>query len=606
MDETNNKDIIQKAVSTFREETGFGRSINDAFVPWWISYRFSIDPTIAMRNSSDGSGDFGVDGYYFEIHESFATIYFIQGKYTSDINLMKSGITDFSKQRFILKLQSLLRNDELDNPNTNDIIKRLFSEYTKIKGKTISISFIVLTLSDEDPEYINKRFSNSQKDTIKEIQQSIGINIQIGGISVLTTKNILADKVKNHKDRYDTISFDGSSPIVMDESKFFSGLGKLCDLVDLYKEYGNHLFERNVRFYLFGKKNEDHGPAGKMKQTLASICIEKTSAPTRFAFLHNGVTIFAETVTINSITKQIVLKSPCILNGCQTIKASYFFLQSKRESQRFSEDIWNSIPITIRVVVSTDNRLWRDVAESNNRQNALRPSALKANDENQIKLEHLFKKYKIFYERQEGAFKNISTTSPVLISSEYHASSKEPIRFEKLGRALVVASELPIYLFNSIHAVFETDEFYEKLYNQQTITDDNIPYFVLLNNIQKVIHLSLKEIVNESGENGKYGSMNISRFQATIFRLLIKTIDAREERGKLIEDFGYSIISSNISKESIELRLTIKTILRSKEYPIMQIVAEVYKKNNEWQEPFDATMNQKAQKKLGVENIKCF
>jgi len=298
------------------------------------------------------------------------------------------------------------------------------------------------------------------------------------------------------------------------------------------------------------------------------------------------------------------INNPCVLNGCQTIKSAYFFYQQKKETKNFDDNIWNLIPITLRIVISKDNKLWKDVAEANNRQNALKPSALKANDEEQIKLEHIMKKIKIFYERQEGAFKNIATTSPVLIATDYQGSPKEPITFEKLSRAMLMASDLPLYLYNSMNKLFENDEWYSKLFNSSIINENNAPYFVLISNIQKVIHLSLSEIVKESGENGKYSNFPISKFQPIIFRLILKVINVKNLKDSFLEDFGYSVINSNNSNDSLELRNKLKTIVRSKEYPILQTISEFYKKDNEWQEPYDTNTSTKVQKKLGVENIK--
>jgi len=48
-----------------------------------------------MSNSSDGSEDYGVDGYWIEKNDEFTTLYFIQAKYTDNLDQIKAGITDF-------------------------------------------------------------------------------------------------------------------------------------------------------------------------------------------------------------------------------------------------------------------------------------------------------------------------------------------------------------------------------------------------------------------------------------------------------------------------------------------------------------------------------
>ncbi len=79
-----------------------------------------------------------------------------------------------------------------------------------------------------------------------------------------------------------------------DGTNMHTPIGRLADLVELYRTRRDHLFSKNVRYYLHSKRNTEKGPAGKMRETLKHICIDKTLPPEQFALFHNGVTIYAQ------------------------------------------------------------------------------------------------------------------------------------------------------------------------------------------------------------------------------------------------------------------------------------------------------------------------
>ena len=130
---------------------------------------------------------------------------------------------------------------------------------------------------------------------------------------------------------------------------------------------------------------------------------------------------------------ELVLSRPFVLNACQTIKAGNFFYQDYKKRTSSELPNWNQIPISIRIVRTDDDALWREVAEANNRQNAMKASALRGNDSLQIEIENRFKDVKIFYERQEKAFENISRSDYDMIEEEFSQSIKEPITIESLA-----------------------------------------------------------------------------------------------------------------------------------------------------------------------------
>lgn len=225
-----------------------------------------------------------------------------------------------------------------------------------------------------------------------------------------------------------------------DQSRVLYGVCNLSDLVELYRGRGDELFSKNVRYYLRSKKNTVKGPAGKMRETLKQICLssENPLEPEIFAFYHNGATLFAS--EIEPIEGGIKVRNPYVLNGCQTIKNAYLFRYDPNYKGKINVSAWNRIVIPLRILGTKDKDLVRQVTINNNRQNSISPSALRANDEPQLKLEERFRKVKIFYQRQKGAYENIKGRNPEIIENEFTNSLDGYVDIEDLARSIAAAS----------------------------------------------------------------------------------------------------------------------------------------------------------------------
>src|SRR5262249_45274589 len=174
------------------------------------------------------------------------------------------------------------------------------------------------------------------------------------------------------------------------EVKMYYGIGKLSELVEMYRSRRDLLFSKNVRYFLSKKSNLEKGPSGRMRETLKSICIDQTLEPELFSFFHNGVTIYAEHVELKE--SALDLRSPYVLNGCQTVKTAFLFASDPRLKNRIHQERWNSITVPVRITMTRDEALIRTITINNNRQNTISPSALRANDPVQLQLQERFRR----------------------------------------------------------------------------------------------------------------------------------------------------------------------------------------------------------------------
>lgn len=215
-------------------------------------------------------------------------------------------------------------------------------------------------MSDLSAEVRENKINTNRIELFKSFEShfdnpNIAFTLAIKGIDNLIENDTI--EVRRPSKPFE-IHFNGSDEIDMDSSSFLSGFGKLSDLVELYSQKGNQLFDKNVRLFLYGKRNETKGPAGKIKETLDLINKGKFQ-PEKFAFLHNGVTIYSTKVTHKKSENVIELTNPSILNGCQTVKSSFFFYQDAAAKNKLNGELWIKIPISIRIVSTTDKNCSR-------------------------------------------------------------------------------------------------------------------------------------------------------------------------------------------------------------------------------------------------------
>ncbi len=608
---------IKSKVREFQLRNTFGRSTEDNFTPWWLQQKFKLSAEDAAMYCSDGNYDKGLDGFFIQSSSDKTTLSLIQAKFTEDINQIRKGINDIT--RFLPDLSKLFKKLESDSFKENIIIKRIRPIIEKIEiseNKPLVIDAYVICLSNLSSEFIeNKATSNKtelRKTFEREIENpNIALDLKIIGLEGLI-ENHTVDFLR--PSRPFEIYFNGSDEVDIakedsDKSIFLSGLGKLSDLVNLYDKKGNQLFDKNVRLFLYGKKNENKGPAGKIKETLELINSGNSKfPPEKFAFLHNGVTIYSTKINPKKDEKKIEITNPSILNGCQTIKSASFFFQETSSKGKLNLDVWNKIPISIRVVATQNNELWREVAEANNRQNSMSSSALRANDEIQINLENDFKDLKIFYERQEASFENVSRVDRDKFEEVYSNSLKEPIYIESLAQTIVCASDLALSYATRANEIFESHKLYEKVFANKNLY--NLRFLVLAHNIRRVIEYAIRNTI--PGNASKiYADFKGAKYRELFTRLVLKVIIKNRWTSNYIEEYG-NVVLSGQGKIAANLIEELRKIIKSPDSPILQRTSEIYRTYNSDSEKYlwEKQDNQELQtiitNKLRLNNINIF
>ncbi len=566
---------IRQKVREFQRRTNFGSTDDDNFAPWWIQQNFKLSDEEATMVSSDGSFNLGLDGFYIQEKEDRMILTLVQAKFSEEVSQIVKALTEIG--RFIPKLSQIL--DSFDNPVENrDILTKRLKQRIKstsvFSAKPLEISALVLSLNSGSVDDISPKIEKNKTELFNLFEKQITNPNIVFSLSVLTLYNLIENgKIDSRRPAKPfEIHFDGSDEIDMNNSTFLSGFGRLPDLVSLYEQKGNQLFEKNVRLYLFGKRNEVKGPAGKIKETLESINTGKF-APEKFAFLHNGVTIYSTKVKAKKKEKIAELVNPSVLNGCQTIKSAYFFYQDALTRNKLNKNIWDKIPVSIRIVATDDKELWREVAEANNRQNSMSAAALRANDEIQINLENKFKDAGVYYERQEGAFENLLREGKGKFQQKYSNSAKEPIYIDTLAQALICCSDIPLAYATRVSEIFEVKKLYDKVFSNKNL--QNIHFLILAHNVRRVIEYAVRNAV--PGNATKiYADFKGSKYRDLFTRLILKTIIKNNLLENYLIPYGNAVLSAQ-GKSATLLIDELRELIKSPGISLLQKVTETYR-----------------------------
>lgn len=134
-------------------------------------------------------------------------------------------------------------------------------------------------------------------------------------------------------------------------------------LANLYKDWGERLFARNVRLFLGSRKG------GINEQIIETA----KAAPGRFWALNNGITIVADTVTAQPKPGQFKITRFSVVNGCQTTVS---LVKANAPS---------GAKVLTRLVAASD-AVVSDIVRYNNTQNAVRIWTVRAADQLQERL----------------------------------------------------------------------------------------------------------------------------------------------------------------------------------------------------------------------------
>jgi hypothetical protein len=199
----------------------------------------------------------GVNAFNAQENKDNVVLTLVQSKYSEDAGQINKAINEVA--RFLPRLAHVLANIEAATEEQDILAKRLrqkLKSVTGLKKRSIEINAYILSLSNESEEELAAKAEKSKAELFKTFEKEFNSSNFSFSLSVLNVNNLVdAGKIDSRRPAAPfQIHFDGSDEIVMNNSTFLSGFGKMADLVNLYEMKGNQLFDKNVRLFLYGKK----------------------------------------------------------------------------------------------------------------------------------------------------------------------------------------------------------------------------------------------------------------------------------------------------------------------------------------------------------------
>lgn len=549
----NDTEYIRRQVEDFKSATDYELTTEDCFPAWYIASTYGLGGKHALDWCStpvaDGGkrGDEGLDAFYYDGQTSKLVL--IQAKFTTEMSQIVQGCRDLERAlpyvKKVIEGVTEARSQNRIYANLKAALQRNGSNIGQVA--ITSFDLRVIHLLDKDQGFVESdcyTAMESVKDTFRSLFPAASC-CEFHVVGPQEIRKIVEPGPREiHKNKVSVSQIPEQwFPLRLQPLRLtvqhgkcgvtmFSGVGYLADLVECYNRRRDMLFERNVRFYLRSKKNEDRGPAGKITETLKEICVfptEKALDPGMFAFYHNGITVLAEDVREVEDGK-IEVREPYVLNGCQTIKTSYYFLRPEGKfQQRIDLERWNRIQVPLRIITTKDDGLIRLIAVNNNRQNPIKAADLRANDPEQITLFERFKAGGIFYERQEGAFAEREEVDLRKLQDEFPNTNEMCANIEDIARCLAATAGELDYASSPSH-IFETDSEYERVFSDKRLK--SLTLLVFLQNLSNVLPVVLRSELTYDPPGPKVGRITYHVMCLLMRRLAKHHKDLVVEYGK--------------------------------------------------------------------------
>jgi hypothetical protein len=360
------------------------------------------DINAALDWSSRSGHDHGIDAWFYE--ERDRVLYVYQSKLTESKQLALSGLSDLAKAEEWLE-EVLVRGKVTTVPSDNHCLYNLYVLLGRVSNELKRIEFHLVTPFgkaelEDFPEYQAFEALLAKSTLNSHIRQRNNGSLDFDAVEY----NLQRALPPGYK-KYRLPRIPASHVELRHNAHLSLAYVTLRSLVELYRQRGEMLFNKNIRLSLLSTKEGRERLRNPMEQTLDDITMGRLS-PNIFPFYHTGVTIAA--ATSESDAENILMEVPSIINGCQTITIAGDFLQKlEKENKPDAIDLFNQIKVIAKVVVGTTDEELREVTNANNRQIPIEAWQLYSNEPIHIEIEAALKECGVFYERQKGKFATV-------------------------------------------------------------------------------------------------------------------------------------------------------------------------------------------------------
>lgn len=335
-----------------------GRLESRSFLGWFLENYFRLEESLCDDALCDGPDDKGIDGVY--IDETLETVYVFQAKlFQRESKTAGDGtIRDFA--------------GALAQFNDSDSVKALISSTGNVELRNLLIDGDVATKIDDGYEVRGILVTNVDLD-------SNGAKAAAArpDITVYAKSRLMADWTPlgdtDPVEHEITLRLDGLGHIVYKTAVASAYLFSLRaeELVQLAGIESQALFAWNVRQSL-----------GRTKVNKAiALNIDESAEHKNFMFYHNGLTIVAKSVVLDSDRDTVTVNGYSVVNGAQSLTTLF----EKRAK------VSGELRLLARIIeLDPASELAREVTRNSNNQNAISVRDLQSNSTIQKRLKQEF------------------------------------------------------------------------------------------------------------------------------------------------------------------------------------------------------------------------
>jgi len=538
-----------------RLQPKYGGVKEDYFALLYLVKEFGLDAEeVANNQVAFGGTDYGIDAFHFDKERK--NLYLYQFKWSVDPMLFKESF-----QRLIDDGMERIFGNPKQDPAQNQVLIKLKTRLEENRSITDKV-FVHFVFNGDVAVAEKSRVLDRLREDLEDKKflidqcfegQKVGLTFQYISNATEDRTKIVQVKVA-HKYEFE---ITGKINLDYPDKKLYVFFVPVHKLLEMYNDLGLRFFDKNIRSGLPEDKNTNR----EIRRSLKKIVLEGETAD-NFAFYHNGIALTAKKVEEKE--NIISLVEPRILNGAQTVTSLKEFVEKNHGNNSFNQNIdrFRAIKVLAKVVHSNDDDFIRNVTINNNRQNPVMPWNLRANDIIQLHFEDKFRnELKIYYERQENAFRNLTN----LDLEEMGIVDSKSIEIRKFAQTLL-AMQGEIEKFSSIPEVFENQNYYNETFKEKYLRVD-ARKLVLFYKIQ----FRLSSVINEFKEKWvKYDYIDKAR--NLLWALLIQGLLNNERFDTYLNDYANSLVIEGDFTELLkeialtQIRRIINKALQDKRY----------------------------------------
>jgi hypothetical protein len=398
------KEVCLKKIREFKIKHSIDASDENVISTIHLMNENGLEQNAAKDQSSRSANDNGIDAWFY--NDKTNELYIYQSKLSESKGLVLNGLNDL--YRSSEWLEKIIIDGSLEKiPVDNHMLYGLYSKLSQVKELLKNIVFVLLSVFDDNELEDDSAVENFYEKMSKTRLNKYISDVLNGKIQIVLQQYSLNTTIPNKIKRYEINTLENSRIALRSESFLQLSYVSLISLIELYRQRGDVLFDKNVRLSLINTKEIKGRLLHPLFDTLDAIC-NGTLSPAIFPFYHIGVTISA---IRGDEGKNLLftLESPSVINGCQTITLSHEYLkkienEKDEDEKKIKLQRFKQIQVIAKVVIGVSEEELKEITNANNRQNPIENWQLFSNDSIHVAIETSLKERGIFYERQKGKF----------------------------------------------------------------------------------------------------------------------------------------------------------------------------------------------------------